>query len=148
MGPGRRIIRALWIFGVIQLIAILGFAVLSQTGPKLYVLAIVFAFEYLGVGLGAAALIAFMSRATNTAFTATQFALFSSLIALPRTFANATTGFLVEGIKSTDEFWFNLFGQWDGMGYTKFFFFCFVCGIPGMVLLRWVAPWNSKTKGY
>ena len=87
--------RSLWVFGFIQLLSILGFAVLAEVGDNVTVLSLVIAFEYLGVGLGTAALVAFMSRNTSKNFTATQFALFSSLIALPRTFANAVTGFLV-----------------------------------------------------
>ncbi|MCB9086626.1 MAG: AmpG family muropeptide MFS transporter [Bdellovibrionaceae bacterium] len=136
--------RSLWLFGVVQLVSILGFAVLSEVGPLIWVLAIVIAFEYLGVGLGAAALTAFMARATNKNFTATQFALFTSLIALPRTFANSITGFLIEGIGPEDGWLFDSFGQMSGLGYTKFFLFCTVMAIPGMILLKWVAPWSVK----
>ena len=106
-------------------------------------LGFVIGFEYLGVGLGTAALVAFMARATSMSFTATQFALFSSLIALPRTFANATTGFLIEGVGPADGFYYTLLGKWDGMGYTNFFIFCTICAIPGMILLKWVAPWHA-----
>jgi len=106
----------------------------------------VIAFEYLGVGLGTAALVAFMSRATSKNFTATQFALFSSLVALPRTFANAITGFLIEGVKSTDGVYYSLFGEWSGMGYAHFFIFCTACAIPGMILLKWVAPWSAPVE--
>lgn len=136
--------RALWLFGFVQMVPILGFALLSEVGPDELLLALVIGMEYLGVGLGTAALVAFMSRSTNKNFTATQFALFSSLIALPRSFANATSGFLIEGVKSTDGIYYNLLGAWNGMGYTNFFIFCTICAIPGMILLRWVAPWNVK----
>lgn len=137
--------RSLWIFGVIQMVSILGFALLAEVGNNVTLLGIVIAFEYLGVGLGTAALVAFIARATSMSFTATQFALFSSLIALPRTFANATTGFLIEGVGPADGFYFTLLGQWDGLGYTNFFIFCTICAIPGMILLRWVAPWNTNS---
>jgi PAT family beta-lactamase induction signal transducer AmpG len=135
--------RCLWVFGVVQMASILGFAVLNEQGPVVWLLGVVIGFEYLGVGLGASALMAFMARATNKNFTATQFALFSSLIALPRTFANATTGFLIEGIAETDGWLFEAFGIVEGMGYTRFFIFCTLTAIPGMVLLYWVAPWNG-----
>ncbi len=135
--------KSLWIFGVVQLLSILGFAVLNEAGPVLWILTVVIAFEYLGVGLGASALTAYMARATNMNFTATQFALFSSLIAVPRTFANATTGFLIEGIKPKDVWFYERFGEIQGMGYTHFFLFCALCAIPGMLLLFWVAPWNT-----
>jgi len=136
--------RALWFFGIIQMVSILGFAVLAEVGNNVYVLGLVLAFEYLGVGLGTAAFVAFIARTTSKNFTATQFALFSSLIALPRTFANSITGFLIEGIKVTDGLYYTLFGEMQGLGYTNFFLVCTVCAIPGMLLLFKVAPWNEK----
>ena len=138
--------KSLWCFGVVQMISILGFALLATVGNNTFLLGGVIAFEYLGVGLGTAALVAFMSRATSKNFTATQFALFSSLVALPRTFANAITGFLIEGVKSTDGVYYSLFGEWSGMGYAHFFIFCTACAIPGMILLKWVAPWSAPVE--
>ena len=117
--------RALWVFGVVQMVTILGYAWLSTAGHTPTGLFAVVAAEYLGVGLGAIALTAFMARETSLAFTATQFALFSSFIAVPRTFANASTGFLIEAI-----------------GYTSFFLVCTAVAIPGMLILLKVAPWN------
>ena len=118
--------RALWAFGVVQMVTILGYAWLSTAGHTPTGLFAVVAAEYLGVGLGAIALTAFMARETSKAFTATQFALFSSFIAVPRTFANASTGFLIEAI-----------------GYTQFFLLCTAVAIPGMLMLLKVAPWNK-----
>ena len=118
--------RALWIFGAVQLISILGFAVLASSGPKLWLLAAVIAFEYLGVGLGTAAFTAFIARESSRAFAATQFALFTAFAALPRSIANASTGFIVEDI-----------------GWVQFFLLCTVLAIPGMVALVWVAPWRA-----
>lgn len=137
--------RSLWLFGFIQMISILGFALLSEVGASELLLAVVIGLEYLAVGLGTAALVAFMSKVTNKNFTATQFALFSSLIALPRALANSMTGFLVEGVNIGDGIYYKTFGIWSGLGYTKFFVFCALCAIPGMILLRWVAPWNTQT---
>ena len=119
--------RALWLFGFAQMFAILPFVWLSQAGHTLAGLFVVVSAEYLGVGLGAIALTAFMARETSKAFTATQFALFSSLIAVPRTLANASTGFIVEAL-----------------GWTQFFILCTIIAIPGMLLLLKVAPWNEK----
>ena len=135
--------RSLWIFGVVQMLSILGFALLSEVGANVALLGFVIGFEYIGVGLGTAGLVAFMARATSMNFTATQFALFSSLIALPRTFANATTGFLIEGVGPNDGIYYTILGQWDGMGYTNFFIFCTICAVPGMLLLKKVAPWRG-----
>jgi len=137
--------RSLWIFGVVQMLSILGFALLSKVGANVLLLGVVIGFEYLGVGLGTAGLVAFMARATSMNFTATQFALFSSLIALPRTFANATTGFLIEGVGPNDGIYYTIFGQWDGMGYTNFYIFCTICAVPGMLLLNRVAPWRTPS---
>jgi PAT family beta-lactamase induction signal transducer AmpG len=112
-------------------------------------LALVITAEYLGVGLGTAAFVAFIARETVPALAATQFALFTALTALPRTLANALTGLIVEGGAEVrpGSFEASLFAvlQWlglpaEGLGWTRFFFFCVVMGVPGMVLLIWVAP--------
>lgn len=139
--------RGLWLFGIAQLVTIIGFAILSEAGNDEVLLGVVIGAEYLGVGLGAAALTAFMARATNINFTATQFALLSSLIALPRTFANATAGFLIEGVSPTDGLYYQLLGAFSGMGYTNFFIFCASLSLPGMFLLLWVAPWDAGERG-
>ncbi len=118
--------RSLWCFGVVQLLTILGFAALAEIGPDRTALFVVVSGEYLGVGLGTAAFVAFMARSTDRRYTATQFALLTSVMGIPRTFANASTGFIVEAV-----------------GWTTFFLFCAVVAIPGMVLLRWVAPWGD-----
>lgn len=119
--------RALWVFGFVQMVTILGYVWLSTVGHHLAGLFVVVSGEYLGVGMGAIALTAFMARETSKAFTATQFALFSSFIAIPRTFANASTGFIIEAV-----------------GYTQFFILCTLVAVPGLLLLFKVAPWNEK----
>ncbi len=125
--------RSLWIFGVVQAIAILGFAWLAALGSapaspeRLGALALVIGSEAFGVGLGTAAFVAFIARTTHPAYTATQFALFTSLAAVPRTFINASAGWLV-----------------DQMGWASFFLLCFALAMPGMVLLLKVAPWREK----
>ncbi len=122
--------RALWLFGLVQIVSILGFALLSEVGDNTMVLAFAMGFEYLGVGLGTAAFTAFIARETNPVYAATQFALFTALAALPRTMANASTGFIVEQI-----------------GWTPFFFFCTVVAMPGMLMLSRVAPWHDVQRG-
>jgi len=126
--------RALWLFGAVQLVAIFGFAWLAARGPvgaasaaDLAALGGVIGLEALGVGLGTAAFVAFVARTTHPSYTATQFALFTSLIAVPRTFVNAGTGWLVER-----------------MGWFDFFLLCGALAVPGMVLLFRVAPWNGE----
>jgi PAT family beta-lactamase induction signal transducer AmpG len=120
--------RGLWLFGVVQLVSILPFAWLSTIGtPNLWALGFVIAFEALGVGLGTVAYVAFIARTTNPRFTATQFALFTSLSAVPRTLINATTGVIVAH-----------------MGWFNFFLLCALLALPGMALLLRVAPWNEE----
>jgi len=121
--------RALWVFGVVQLISIFGFALMAHVGEGLWLLALVIGFEYLGVGLGAAAFIAFIARTTSRAHSATQLALFTALTAVPRTVANAGTGYLVEAV-----------------GWEQFFYFCALLALPGMLLLTKVAPWNGSNE--
>jgi PAT family beta-lactamase induction signal transducer AmpG len=126
--------RALWLFGVVQVVSIFGFAWLAAVGHhseisnvELIQLAFVICLEALGVGLGAAAFVAYIAHNTHPAYTATQFALFTSLAAMPRTFANAATGWLVEA-----------------MGWMGFFLLCAALAVPGMLLLLKVAPWNEN----
>lgn len=128
--------RALWLFGVVQLVSIFGFAWLAWLGPQseigaaqLTALALVIGFEALGVGLGSAAFVAYIAKNTHPLYTATQFALFTSLAAVPRTVVNATTGWLVEML-----------------GWFDFFLLCALLGVPGMLLLLKVAPWNGVDK--
>lgn len=118
--------RALWLFGVVQMVAILGFAWLAIVGHSLVWLGVVIGVEAFGVGLGTAAFVAYIAHTTHPLYTATQFALFTSLAAVPRTFANAATGYMVESL-----------------GWFKFFILCFILAIPGMLLLIKVAPWNT-----
>ena len=119
--------RALWIFGVAQALSILGFALLAYSGPSVILLGVVLASEAFGVGLGTSAFIAFIARTTDPRYTATQFALFTSLAAVPRTFTTSLIGFIV-----AETGWFH------------FFLICFALAIPGMLLLLKVAPWNEK----
>jgi PAT family beta-lactamase induction signal transducer AmpG len=119
--------RALWLFGLVQIVSILGFALLARVGEGLWLLGLVISFEYLGVGLGTAAFVAFMARSTHPAFAATQLALFTALTAVPRTVASSFTGIIVEGV-----------------GWESFFYICTALAIPGMLLLFKVAPWNEE----
>ncbi|TCJ98446.1 PAT family beta-lactamase induction signal transducer AmpG [Volucribacter psittacicida] len=126
--------KALWLFGLVQIITILGFAWLASHGRfeqinsyALISLTIVVAAEYIGIGLGTAAFVAFMARETNPIYTATQLALFTSLAALPRSLFNSQAGILI-----------------DYFGYYHYFWFCFWLAVPGMLCLIWVAPWREK----
>jgi MFS transporter, PAT family, beta-lactamase induction signal transducer AmpG len=119
--------RALWLFGIVQIAAIFGFYWLAGVGHDLVALGFAIGFEAFGVGIGTAAFIAFIARTTDPRYTATQFALFTSLAAVPRTFFNASTGWLVES-----------------MGWQNFFLLCALLAVPGMLLLFKVAPWRAE----
>lgn len=119
--------RALWVFGLFQMVSILGFAVLAEVGRNLTLLGVVVLLEYLGVGLGTAAFVAFLARSTSQRYSATQYALFSSFVALPGILCGSIAGLLVELL-----------------GYTQFFLLCTALAIPGLLLLPRVAPWNER----
>lgn len=119
--------RALWVFGILQAVAILGFAWLTEADKSWLSLGLVIAGEAFGVGLGTTAFVAFLARETNPAYTATQFALFTSFAALPRTVLASTTGWLV-----------------NALGWQSFFLLCVLLSLPGFWLLAKVAPWSEK----
>ena len=119
--------RGLWVFGALQAVAILGFAWLAQVGADTVLLSAVIGFEaFASLGLGACAFVAFLSRSTDPRYTATQYALFSSLAAVPRTFINSSVGYIVAET-----------------GWFRFFIVCFILAFPAMMMLPKVAPWNG-----
>jgi len=118
------IYRALWGFGILQALSTAGFAVLAQVGYSLPWLAGVIAFENLSAGMGTAAFVAFMASLTNRQFTATQYALLSSLMGIPRVIVAAPTGY---------------FADW--MGWSVFFTLCALVAIPGLMLLTRFRGW-------
>ncbi len=120
--------RSLWIFGFLQAISTACFALLARIGHSIPALSGVIAFENLSGGMGTAAYVAFMASITNKRFTATQYALLTSLMGVPRVMASAPTGFLAKNL------------GWEG-----FFIVCTVIAIPGMLLLLKFAPWTLTT---
>jgi len=119
--------RSLWVFGFLQSVSTAGFALLANVGYSIPLLSSVIAFENLSSGMGTAAYVAFMASITNKKFTATQYALLTSLMGIPRVLASAPTGFLVKNV-----------------GWETFFIFCALIAIPGMLLLLKFAPWNEE----
>lgn len=117
--------RGLWLFGGLQALSTAGFALLAWYGvadPAL--LALVVAFENLSGGMGTAAYVALMGRLTDRRFTATQYALLTSLMGIPRVILAAPTGWLAEQL-----------------GWIGFFSFCTAVALPGLLLLARFAPW-------
>jgi len=121
------IARALWVFGVLQALAILAFAALAEVGRSFPMLGTAIAAENFTAGMGSSAYIAFMASLTNRRFTATQYALFSSLMGVPRVLIAAPTGFLAREL-----------------GWTSYFVLCTLAAAPGLLLLARVAPWTTE----
>jgi PAT family beta-lactamase induction signal transducer AmpG len=117
--------RALWVFGVLQAASTACFALLARIGYSVPALSGVIAFENLSSGMGTAAYAAFMASITNKKFTATQYALLTSLMGIPRVIASAPTGFMAKYL-----------------GWEAFFLACTLIAVPGMLLLAKFASWR------
>ena len=98
------------------------FAVLSSAGPDVALLALVISADNLSGGIATTVFIAYLSSLTNTAYTATQYALFSSLMTLPAKFIGGFSGVIV-----------------DGYGYFSFFIYAAAIGIPAIIIAAWLA---------
>lgn len=105
-------------FGVLQAVSTLGFAILPSMPVQLSSLALVVAFENLASGMGTAAYAAYMASLTNKQFTATQYALLTALMGIPRVILASPTGKMAEV-----------------MGWEMFFGFCTLVALPGLLLL-------------
>lgn len=121
------IIRCLWIFGIGQMISTLSPILLLYSGHALIPLGAVILLEDLTQSMATASFIAYMMSQTNKKFTATQYALLSSLIGIPRSILAAPTGYLAE--------YFGWFG---------FFVFCTLIAIPGLLLIRVLSRRNDS----
>jgi len=113
---------ALFLGSGLVLASNLGFALLATTSsPTLIGLGIVNSLDSLAQGVHGTSLIAFLSGLTSARYTATQYALFSSLYALPGKLLEGTSGFVV-----------------DAIGYPAFFTYTASLSIPGLLLLLWL----------
>jgi MFS transporter, PAT family, beta-lactamase induction signal transducer AmpG len=120
--------RALVWFGVGQIVSTFGFVVLAKIGHSVPTLAAVVAFENLTAGMGMAAFVGLMGALTDRRFTATQYALLSSLMGVPRVIFAAPTGAMA-----------------TAMGWQGFFIFCCVIALPGMWLALRARSWLNAT---
>jgi PAT family beta-lactamase induction signal transducer AmpG len=109
---------SLILFGVLQAVSTLGFSILAQLPVSFVNLASVIAFENLASGMGTAAYAAYMASITNKQFTATQYALLTALMGVPRVILSSPTGYMAKV-----------------MGWETFFIFCTIAAVPGMLLL-------------
>jgi PAT family beta-lactamase induction signal transducer AmpG len=113
------IYRSLMVFGIFQAVSTLTFAVLAHAGYNLSLLAAVVSIENLASGMAGASYAAYMASLCDKRYTATQYALFSSLIGITRVFFVSADGYLAK--------------SW---GWENFFILCALLAIPGLILLQ------------
>lgn len=119
--------RSLWVFGALQAVSNLAYFVLAQTGKNYQLLVITINIENFCAGLGTTAFIAFLMSLCNQRFSATQYALLSSLMAVSRDILVAPAGAIAQGT-----------------GWSMFFLISILAALPGLLLLPVFAPWNSR----
>ncbi len=115
------VMRALLVCGVLQMLSNLMYALQVWAGHNLVALALTIGVENLTGGMGSAAFVAYLSGLCSIAFTATQYALLSSLAAVGRTTLSASGGALA-----------------DALGWSNFFILATAACLPGLALLGWV----------
>lgn len=114
----RGIIFSLWVFGILQTLSTLLIAALTMVDKNLWVLGSIISIEDLATSMASAAFVAFMASMTNKQFSATQYALLSSLMGVPRVILSSPTGYLAESL-----------------GWMGFFIFCSAVTIPGLLMI-------------
>ncbi len=119
--------RSLWVFAFLQVFSNLGFTVLALLGHNYPAMITAIGIENICGGMGNAAFIAFLMSLCDKRFTATQYALLSSLMAVAGAVAGVPTGFLAAHL-----------------GWPWFFAVSVLGGLPGILLLRRFAPWHNK----
>jgi PAT family beta-lactamase induction signal transducer AmpG len=119
--------RSLWVFGGLQALSNLSYFLLAQVGPNQTAMVLAINIENFCGGLGTAGFVAFLMSLCNHRFSATQFALLSSLMAVSRDILVAPAGKIAEST-----------------GWSLFFLLTLVASLPGLLLLPWFAPWNSR----
>jgi len=115
--------HALWIFGLLQITSNVGYIAVARSEPGYGLLLAAMGFENFAKGLGTGAFTALLLRMTQKRFSATQYALFTSLFALPRIVSGPVSGFMV-----------------DAIGWEWFFWSTMAMGVPGMLLLQRFSP--------
>ncbi len=121
------IMKSLIGFGVLQALSTAAFSALDGTGHSEFTLSWVMVFENLASGMGSAAYLAFMGSLISVRFTATQFALMSSLMAVSGSLFAMPTGFMAKN-----------------MGWTGFYVFCALIALPGLLMLPKIARFRAQ----
>ena len=115
------ILKSLLLSAFLQMISNILFFVLSKIGPDYSFLIITVLGENISGGIGSASFVAYLSILCNRNFTATQYALLSSVMGVARTFIASPSGFVVELL-----------------GWSNFFLISTLFAIPGLVILFWM----------
>ena len=121
--------RSLWIFAFLQALPHLTLTGLALIGKNYACMVAAIGLENLCGGMGTAAFVAFMMRLCDKRFTATQYALLTSFMAVTRVLAGVPTGFMV-----------------NAMGWAMFFVVSMLGALPGILLLPRFAPWKSQAQ--
>lgn len=119
--------RSLWIFAFLQAVSNLTFTVLALVGKNYPAMVAAIGIENICGGMGTAAFLAFMMSLCDKRFTATQYALLTSIMAITRVLAGVPTGFMV-----------------TAMGWPIFYAVSLLGAVPGILLLPRFAPWRVK----
>jgi MFS transporter, PAT family, beta-lactamase induction signal transducer AmpG len=114
--------------GVSHIAGVFGMNAQLALDPRAVALALVYGFETFATGLTLAAFTAYIASTTDPRYTATQFALFTSLASVPRTLASAASGYVVAKI-----------------GWFDYFIVCTLLAAPGMLLLIRIAQWRIRS---
>lgn len=125
-----KVIPVLMVGAILVVITNLLFILVALNPPDTLFLSMVIGADNLSAGIAGSAFIAYLSGLTNKAYTATQYALFSSLMLLPAKFIGGFSGSFV-----------------DAQGYVAFFFYTAALGLPAIVLIRVLARHEKKING-
>lgn len=120
--------KSLWIFGILQGISGFTFFALAHAGHNYPLMWTAIIVENVCSGLGTAAFAAFMMSICDKRYTATQYALLTSFMALTRIIVQTPSGFLAERV-----------------GWEMYFIISVLISIPGLLLLTRYDKWQSRT---
>ena len=121
--------RSLWVFGILQAASNFAYLVLAYAGKEYAVMVAAIVIENICYGLATAALVGFIMSLCNPRFSATQYALLSSLIAVGRDVVASPSGSIAESV-----------------GWPAFFLISVIAAVPGMLLLPLFAPWSDSIR--
>jgi PAT family beta-lactamase induction signal transducer AmpG len=142
--------RSLWIFGGLQALSNLGYLILAIIGKNYLVMVLAINVENFCAGLGTAGFVGFLMSLCNPRFSATQFALLSSLMAVGRDLiAGPASGEIAQRLQQFVQSNPNIaaipaLGGATQQGWPLFFGITLIAALPGLLLLPVFAPWHDR----